>query len=181
VKSLLVRAALIALGALALSGCIDSSGPILTDAQPVLGPRLNLQLYALRAGYAHDPEHARFVWNGKLYAQSSHGINDVKGFTVHPFEGGDFIIQSLPARHPQLAEYAVMHPLADGVYQVIAIDEDDADASTRAAQCKHPGGTACRIETREQLFMFARATAARKKTGGGLAVRLEDPQTKRRH
>ena len=138
------------------------------------GRSLNLQLYALRDGHAHDPERARFVWNGKLYAQSGHGMNDVNGFTVHPFEGGDFIIQSLPTGIRSIAEYAVMHQLADGVYQVIAIDEDDADAATRAAHCKHPGGTACRIETREQLFTFARATAAKQKTGGGLAIRLED-------
>ena len=180
VNTFIVRAIVVVLCALALSGCIDSSGPILTDEQPVLGPKLNLQLYALRDGHAHDPERARFVWNGKLYAQSGRGMNDVKGFTVHPFEGGDYIIQSSPTRHPQLAEYAVMHQLAEGVYQVIAIDEDDADAATRAANCKHPGGTACRIETREQLFTFARATAAKKKTGGGLAVRLEDAP-RRRH
>jgi hypothetical protein len=174
VKAILVRAALAAFFGLGQSGCIDSSGPILADAQPVLGPRLNLQLYSLRDGHAHDPECARFTWNGKLYVQSGHGMNDVKGFTVHPFEGGDYIIQSLPARHPQLAEYALMHQLAEGVYQVAAIDEDDADASIRTANCKHPGGTACRIETRAQVFTFARATAAKKKTGGGLAIRLDD-------
>ena len=56
-----------------------------------------------------------------------------------------------------------MRKLAEGVYQVIAIDEDDADEPTRAAHCKHPGGAACRIETREQLFAFARATAAQRK------------------
>ena len=179
-RSILVRAALAALCSLVLAGCIDSSGPILTDAQPVLGQHLNLQLYALRDGHAHDPERARFSWNGKLYLQSGHGMNDVKGFTVHPFEGGGYIIQSSPTRHPQTAEYALMHQLAEGVYQVIAIDEDDADAATRAANCKHPGGTACRIETREQLFTFAHATTARKKTGGGLAVRLEDAP-RRRH
>ena len=59
-KSFLFRAAFAALCGLALTGCIDSSGPILTDAQPVLGPRLNLQLYSLREGHAHDPERATF-------------------------------------------------------------------------------------------------------------------------
>jgi hypothetical protein len=161
-------------GAALLTGCIDSSGPILTDAQPELGQRLNLQLYTLHNGHAFDPEQASFVWDGKRYVQSGGGMNDVSGFTVHPFEAGDTIIQSSPVRHPQIAEYALMHKLADGVYKVIAIDEDDADAATRAANCKHPEGTACRIETREQLFAFARATAAKRKPGGGLAIRLRD-------
>ena len=179
-KSFLFRAALAALCGLALTGCIDSSGPILTDAQPVLGPRLNLQLYSLREGHAHDPERASFAWDGKLYVRSGGGMKDVSSFTVHEFEAGDTIIQSSQLRHPQIAEYALMRKLAEGVYQVIAIDEDDADEPTRAAQCKHPGGTACRIETREQLFTFARATAAKRKTDGGLAIRLEDAP-KHRH
>jgi hypothetical protein len=139
-----------------------------------LGPRLNLQLYSLREGHAHDPERASFAWNGKLYVRSGGGMKDVSDFTVHPFEAGDTIVQSSQLRHPQIAEYALLRKLAEGVYQVIAIDEDDADEPTRAAQCKHPGGAACRIETREQLFTFARATAAKRKTDGGLAIQLDD-------
>jgi hypothetical protein len=180
VKSTLVWAAFAALCSLALSGCIDSSDPILSDAQPVLGPRLKLQLYFLREGHAFDPERARFAWNSKLYARSGGGMKDISSFTVHPFEAGDFIIQSTPLRHPDHAEYALMRKLAEGVYQVVAIDEDDADEPTRAAQCKHPGVAACRIETREQLFAFARATAAKRKTDGGLAIRLDDAPRQRR-
>jgi hypothetical protein len=174
VKSFLVRAAFVALCGLVLTGCVDSSGQILTDAQPILGPRLNLQLYSLREGHAHDPERASFAWDGKRYVRSGGGMKDVSSFRVHPFEAGDTIIQSSQLRHPQIAEYALMRKLAEGAYQVIAIDEDDADEPTRAAQCKHPGGAACRIETREQLFTFARATAAKRKTDGGLAIQLDD-------
>lgn len=173
-KYFLVRAAFAALCGLALSGCVDSSGPILTDAQPILGPRLNLQLYSLRDGHAHDPEKATYTWNGTLYVKAGGGTHDVAAFTAHPFEGGDSILQSAPANKAQSTEYALMRKLAEGVYQVIAIDEDDADEPTRAAQCKHPGGAACRIETREQLFTFARATAAKRKTDGGLAIQLDD-------
>jgi hypothetical protein len=180
VKSFLVRAALAALCGVALSGCVDSSGPILTGGEPVLGQRLNLQLYGLREGHAFDPERARFAWNGKLYVRSGGGMKNVSSFTVHPFEAGDFIIQSTPLRYPDHAEYALMRKLAEGVYQVVAIDEDDADEPTRAAECKHPGGAACRIETREQLFTFARATAAKRKTDGGLAIRLDDAPRQRR-
>ncbi len=62
---------------------------------------------------------------------------------------------------------------------MIAIDEADADEATRAANCTHPGGTACRIATREQLFALARATAAHHKDEGGLALRLPDAPAKR--
>ncbi len=179
-KSLFVRAAFVAFCGLALSGCIDSAAPILADAQPVLGEHLRLQLYSLRDGHAHDPERARFKWDGQHYVRAGGGMKDVANFTLHPFEGGDFILQSVSTEHPEHVEYALMRTLAEGVYQVVAIDEDDADAAARAADCKHPGGAACRIETRDQLFTFARATAAKRKADGGLAIRLEDAPARRR-
>jgi len=162
-----------ALCALSLSGCIDSADPILSDAQPVLGPKLTLQLYALRDGHAGNPERVRFVWDGRRYVRAGGGMKDTASFTLHPFEGGDSIVQSVSTRHPEHVEYAIARLLADGVYLVNAIDENDADNAARA-QCKNPGGVACRIETREQLFAFARATAAKHKSNGGLAIRLAD-------
>jgi hypothetical protein len=183
----MIRAVLAGLCAISLSGCIDSSGPILSDSQPVFGPRLKLQLYSLRDGVAHDPEPATYTWNGSLYAKAGGGTHDVAAISIHPFEAGDYIVQSVPADKAQKSEYAVLHKLAAGVYLMIAVDEADADETTRAANCTHPGGTACRVETREQLFAFARATAAKQKSDGGLAIRLPDePQkpkrpAKRRH
>jgi hypothetical protein len=174
VKSVLARAGLAALCAGFLAGCVDSKGPILADSQPVLGPRLKLQLYSMRKGYAEDPEQASFAWNGKLYAHTSGGMTDVRGFSVHPFEGGNYIIQSVPEKRPHMSEYALMRPLADGVYHVVVIDEADANAATRAAHCAKLPNVACRIATREALFAFARATAARRKQDGGLAIRLAD-------
>lgn len=169
-----IIAVLVALCGLAQSGCIDSKDAILADAKPELGPTLNLQLYTLRDGHALDPERTRFKWDGKRYVRGGGGLKDIASFTLHPFEGGNSIVQSVSTRHPEHVEYALMHTLADGVYTVVVIDEDDAAADVRAAQCKHPGGVACRIETPEQLFTFARATAAKKKTNGGLAIRLDD-------
>jgi hypothetical protein len=179
VKRVLVRAGLAALCAGFLAGCVDSIGPILADAQPVLGAQLKLQLYSMRKGYATDPEQASFAWNGKLYAHSGDGMTDVRGFSVHPFEGGSYIIQEVPVKRPQMVEYALMRPLADGVYHVVVIDEADADAATRAAHCAKLSGVACRIKTRDQLFAFARATAARHKQDGGLAIRLSDSSERR--
>lgn len=175
--SFLRSTALLALAALVLSGCIDSSGPILTDSQQAFGPRLRVQLYSLHGGYAHDPEQAVFVWRGGLYARAEGALREVSAFSVHPFEGGDYIIQEVPVKRPRITEYALLHKLADGVYLVRAIDEADADEPTRAAFCgkgdaKDP--SSCRIATREQLIAFARATAARGKKDGGLALVLPD-------
>ncbi len=165
-----------------LAGCINSSAPILTEAKPLLGERLHLQLYSLRAGSAVDPEQVTYVWNGTHYARTR-GSRNMNDFTVHAFEGGDLIVQTVPSGRVRSTEYALLHPLMDGVYYVVVIDEDDADEATRNANCAKAGDYACRVTTREQLFAFARATAARKKTDGGLAIRLADekaPQKRRR-
>ena len=173
-RQLLFRMAAIAFGALALAGCVESENPILTDAQPAFGPRLRLQFYSLRKGYAHEPQQANYAWNGGLYAHAGGGMRDVSAFSVHAFENGDYIIQTVPARRMQMTEFALLHKLAEGVYQVIAISEDDADEATRVAYCKKIEKASCRIQTRDQLLAFARATAARNKDDGGLVIRLPD-------
>ena len=173
-KSLIVRAAVAALAALSLAGCVDSSDPIMADSQPIFGEHLRLQLYTLKKGYAHDPVQVNFTWNGGLYTRVGGGLREVSAFSAHPFEGGDYIIETVPAKKALVTEYALMHKLAEGVYQVVPIDEADADEQTRVAYCKKLDMATCRIATREQLFAFARATAARDKDSGGLVIRLPD-------
>ena len=177
-RPIFARAAIAALCALSLSGCINSARPILSDSQQLFGPRATFQLYGLRKGFAVEPEQVTFAWDGARYVRKSGGLKDVGAFSVHPFEAGDYIIQSVPANKPGMTEYAVMHRLTDGVFQVTVIDENDADAATRSANCGkgEKGDRACRIETRDQLFALARATAARKKDDGGLAIRLSDDE-----
>ena len=158
-----------------LSGCIDSKEPILADSQPVLGERLQFSLYSLRDGKIHDDgEQAIFNWDGKLYHHTGGGLDDLTGFSVHPFENGHYIIQTFPWDHARGNEYAVMHPvpLAKDVYFIVAIDEEDADGATRQANCQASSQFSCRVSTREQLFALARATAAHPHPSGGLAVRL---------
>src|SRR5690348_7315629 len=123
-RSILARAAIAALCALPLSGCIDSGLPILSDSQQLFGPRATFQLYGLRKGFAVEPERVTFSWDGTRYVRKSGGLKDVHAFSVHPFENSAFIIQSTPTKEPRMTEYAVMHRLTDGVYQVVVIDED---------------------------------------------------------
>lgn len=173
-KRLSLQAGAFALCALLLAACVDSSDPILTDAQSVFGPKFQLQFFSLRKGVAYDPERATYVWNGTHYIHASGGMDDVRAFSVHPFEGGDYIVQSVPGERERTTEYALLHTLADGVYLLTPVDEDDADNATRAANCRKVGQSSCRIETQAQLFALARASAARRKDTGGLVIRLPD-------
>ena len=173
-EPVIIRALIAALCALSLAGCIDSAKPILTDAKPVLGQHLRLQLYSLRKGFAGEPEQTEYAWNGTYYAHVSGSMKDVPGFTVHPFEGGDYIVQTRPDDPKDTIDYALMHPFVDGVYLVAVIDENDAAAAARAANCGKAKGYSCQVETRAQLWALARATAAQRHERGGLAIRLPD-------
>jgi hypothetical protein len=163
-------AAAIALCALTLAGCIDSAAPILHDAKPVFGERARLHLYSLRDGAAHEPDSVTYRWNGFRYVIPRWRLANLSAFTIHDFEGNDAIVQSFSPKGEKAIEYALARKLADGVYLVIAIDENDADEATRAALCTKAKSSPCRIETRDQLLAFARATAAKPHRGGGLAV-----------
>ncbi len=57
----------VVLGNLSLAACIDSSGPILQNAQPLFGQELRLQFYTLRKGFADEPEQASFKWEDTRY------------------------------------------------------------------------------------------------------------------
>ena len=151
--------ALVVLSAFALPGCISSTAPILGDAKAILGEQFEMHMYSHVEGALRSEGVATLQWNGSRYAVR--GRSDKVGdFTVHAFEGRDLIVQTAPApRSPKPVEYALARRLADGVYMVIAIDEEVADEATRAKFCTKTQDAACRITTPEQLFVFARATA----------------------
>ena len=172
-KHLSVRIAAICLAAFTLAGCIESSAPILPTPQPEFGERVQFQLYGLREGAVRDPQTLTLQWNGGLYVHAGGGgLRDLSALSFHPFENGDFIIQTVSVKRPQITEYALAHKLMDGVFFVVAIDEADADEATRTDYCKKASGVLCRIETRDQLLAFARATAARSHQRGAIALRV---------
>jgi hypothetical protein len=156
---------------LALSGCISSTTPILTDAKPVLGERGQIHVYTLMDGVARDPGVISYQWNGSRYLirGKSLGISD---FTLHPYEGRDLVIQSTSQRAPHTVEYGLARRLADATYLLMPLDENDADTSKRETLCTKTQDAACRVATTEQIFAFARATADKPIEGGALAVIL---------
>ena len=159
-----------ALAGLSLAGCIDSAEPILTEAKPVFGDHFKAQFYSLNEGRVDEPAQDQFTWNGKQYV-SSNAKPTIEPFTAFSYASGDFIVQTVSAKPPHKAEYALLRRLVDGVYLARVIDEDDADEATRKL-CTRTDRYTCRIQTRDQLFAFARATAAKQHQSGGLVLLL---------
>jgi hypothetical protein len=161
--------AVVAVLALPLSGCISSPSPILSDANAILGEQGEIHFFSAPGSGPREHSVMTFEWSGSRYVFSGRS-GSVSDFTAHPFEGRDLILQSTAARTPRLTEYAIARKLADGVYMVIPISEDDIDDATRDRFCVKTQDASCRITTPEQLFVFAKATAAKDEEGGGIAV-----------
>jgi hypothetical protein len=153
-----------------LAGCVYSTAPILTGGTPPFGKEAHFQFYGLTEHGAREPQQARYRWDGSRYVFVDGDYKDTGAFTMQPLAGRDFIVQSINAKTDKPVDYALARRLAAGVYLVVAIDEDDADAATRDKFCAKK--TSCRIETREALTAFARATAAKPHERGGLALLL---------
>jgi hypothetical protein len=155
-----------------LAGCIDSAQPLLGNARPLLGERLNLQLYAMRKNDVYDPATANFVWRNGRYARTGGTDTSIHDFTVHPFRGSDLIAQEIPPGGP--VNYAIVHKLAEGTYLVFAIDESDANYATRERFCSNRRDLGCTVTTRQAVLALARASAAKRPSVGGLVLVLAE-------
>jgi hypothetical protein len=157
------------LAALAQSGCISATAPILTDAQAILGDQIEVHLFSGPKGGGAPHAVVTYQWNGSRYLPRE-PPQDFGDFTIHPYEGRDLIVQTRAVRPPGRTEFALARRLAERVYLLIAINEEDADEGARERFCTKTQDAACRISTPEQLFVFARATAAKDDDSGGIAV-----------
>ena len=153
-----------------LTGCIDSAGPLLGDGRPLLGERLSVQLYAMRGNAVYDPATANFVWQNGHYARTGGTDTSIHDFTLHAFQGSELIAQETHAGAP--VNYAILRKLAEGTYLVFVVDESDADEATRKKFCSH--GPGCTVTTRQAVLAFARASAAKRPSVGGLVLLLSE-------
>jgi hypothetical protein len=158
---------------LGMSGCISATGPILGDAKAILGERIQVHAFAGSKDGKRDYTTGIFEWSGSRYVRRSGNFTD---FTIHPYEGRDLIIQSQSSRGSTTIDFGLARRIAEGVYLIIAIQEEDADEPTRARFCTKTQGASCRISTPEQLFVFARATAARDEDNAAVAVVVAAPK-----
>src|SRR5262249_16505887 len=159
--------------ALGLTGCISATGPILGDAKAILRHRTQVHALPRPKGGMRVSATGIFGWSASRYVRRSGDFTD---FTIHPYEGRDLIIQSQASRGSSIIEFSLARRIAEGVYLIIPIQEEDADEPTRARFCTKTQGASCRISTPEQLFVFAKATAARDEDNGGVAVVVAAPR-----
>ena len=158
-----------------LGGCINSTAPILGDAKAILGDRIQIHGFTPARDGTREHTVTTFEWSGSRYLPLG-GTADIADFTVHPYEGRDLIVQSRARRGSRPIQYALARRIAEGVYLIIPINAEDADEPTRERFCTKTQDALCRVTTPEQLFVFARATAARDEESGGIAVVLPAPK-----
>jgi len=166
-----------AVGCLATAACVNSTEPVLGDARAILGESGQIHLFDAGEGSTSNPRIHRFQWNGRRYVVA--GRAEIVDFTAHSYEGRDLIVQARTRRSLRPYNYAVAHKLTEGVYTIVPIEEKDSDDAIRNRFCISAPGGACRIETPEQLFALARATAAKEQEGGLIAV-IARPQPKKK-
>jgi hypothetical protein len=162
-------ATLVLILGLALSGCVSSTEPILGDSGSLVGDGGQLYLFDVEEGGTSNPRTYRFQWASSRYVARSRAV-EVSDFTIHAYEGRNLIVQARARQPLRPYFYALARRVTDGVFLLTAIDPNDADEATRNRFCIKSRDTPCRIETPEQLFVFARATAAKETGRGKLAV-----------
>ena len=169
-RALPLLAPLLALG---LAGCITATREILGDARAILGERIQVHAFTTPRNGRRDYTTGIFEWSGSRYVRRSGDFTD---FTIHPYEGRDLILQSPTSRGSTMINFGLARRIDEGVYLIIPIQDEDADEPTRTRFCTKTQGADCRISTPEQLFVFARATAARDEDNGAVAVVVAAPR-----
>jgi hypothetical protein len=147
--------------ALALSACVESQTPLITEAKPLLGQQFEVHLYETFVdGKASDFHTSAYFWKEGQYVRASGLARDAK------------LLQSTDDS-AKLFYYWVGRKLAVGVYQIFPVDETDADDATRKAMCgANQQEGICRVGSFDQLVTLARATAAKPVRGAALGVVL---------
>lgn len=164
------------IAALSLSACVQSQAPLVTDAQPLLGQQFEVHLYENfvenKASYFHS---SVYRWKDGEYHRATGLARDATRFVAQSLAGNDFVIQSTD-QDGKLFHYWLGRKLSAGVYLIVPLEEKDADEATRKAICGAdlPEGI-CRVTTRDQLLILARATAAKPARNPALGVVMSRP------
>lgn len=158
---------------LALSACVESQLPLVTDTQPLIGQQFEAHFYEnFVDGKANDFHVSVYRWKDGQYVRASGPAREEIRFVAQPLTGNDYLIQSTNESGKRFF-YWIGRKLADGVYLIFPVNETDTDDATRNAMCgkDQPEGF-CRIGTYDQLVTLAHATATKPVRKAALGVLL---------
>ena len=171
-RRFLMRVAVAATVTLALSACVESQVPLITDARPLIGQQFEVHLYEnFVDNKANNFHAATYRWKDGQYVRASGLASDAKRFVAQSLAANDFIIQSTDGNGKRFV-YWIGRKLTDGVYLIFPLDEADADDATRNAVCGSDQPDVCRIMNRDQLITLAKATASKPARDAALGVLL---------
>src|SRR5262245_57340279 len=111
------------LSTLTLAGCVDSSGPLLRNAEPILGQKL--RVHVVPVGKEQTDPNGEILaytwngaWNGGRYEPAAKSKGTQQPFTVHYFGAQDYIAQGFPTSDTvvETVTYALIRKVAEGVY-----------------------------------------------------------------
>jgi hypothetical protein len=159
--------------ALTLSGCVESTMPLMTDTHPLLGPQFEVRLYeSFRNAGVNDFFTSVYSWKDGQYVRANRPTRGPERFVVQYLASNDFLIQSTDER-ARVYNYWIGRKFADGAYVIFPLNEADADDDTRNVVCgsEQPEGI-CRIRTYKQLVTLAHATAAQPVREAALGIVL---------
>ncbi len=81
--------------ALALTACVESGAPLISNAKPLLGQEFRVHLYDdFSEGKPKDFHAAAYRWVNGEYVRTSGLESDAKRFVAEPVAAKDFVIQS---------------------------------------------------------------------------------------
>jgi hypothetical protein len=151
-----------AVAAIALTGCVESQSPLITDGKPLLGEQFEVHLYENFVGNKASAFHTAFYqWKNGQYVRDSTLSRDARRFVARHLDGNDFVVQSTGETGSSYF-YWIGRRLHPGVYLIFPLDEDDASEKVRKAACAPETiQGVCRISSYEHLSALARATAAK--------------------
>jgi hypothetical protein len=177
-RSVFCRGALAALAAAVLAtlaGCATSVLPLLKDARPEFGESGQLHIFSSYGestkGIIKDYGIATYQWSTDRYILRGARELPYSEFTVHPFEGQDRLLQIFDREKKEFG-YFVLREISQGAYSLIPAAIHEPVVLEKLCGSKDP--ITCRITTREQLDVFARAGAHNNSMSAQAVVLLVD-------
>src|SRR5262245_54262705 len=107
-----------------LAGCVESPEPLLTDAKPLFGDKVRIQVSEIREHGVRPGLTISYQWAGSRYVGDEVACKEgLCAFSIHPLDGRDYVVQAFDKPDKKRVIYLIARRLADGVFLLFLIEE----------------------------------------------------------